>query len=754
MRPHRALLAGFATLVLVAASAAWGGPAQASVPSTTTAAPAAACTSSVGPGIPPPASVPSGIPGFHVAWYGQSGYMTLCPGDTATATVAMYNSGSRGWVSGAMGEVAYLGTSNPSPGQDMHSVFGGDGTMGSPNTGWPRYNRVAIQPAAYVGPNQVAWFQFGVKAPSTPGSYGFHIRPLIEGAEWMEDYGIFWQITVPEPSGPDTTPPSVTGASTTNTGTLLVSYSEAMKCSTDGALSSIATGTNYQITTNPGGGGTVVAETITAAPNSGCTQATLTLSNPLTLGGQYSVTTSNVQDPAGNAISSSGRSASFTVTDASGAPSATAAVTGSNQLTVTYSEPMDTATTGTVANYRLDSVSCSSLCSSVSTTSTTAVLTFTVAPTAGNHVFDISNVKDVGGTLIAPDPTSVSLSFPSSTTRPTATGASAGNATTVNASYSTNMDPLSAQTAANYGVQNASGITYSAVASAVCSPSTTSCTSVSLTLATALTSGSYNAVISNVKDTFGNIVNPNPTTRAFTFTTSTTPPTVSSITASQTAAGTATLSVTYSKAMKSSIACGSSGTPPAGAGPNLDNKGDYAITGNGGTDAVNLSAALQAASSASITADCRSVTYTLSGNLLAGGYTLQVSGAQDQSGNTIVTATQPFSFTDAVAPTVTATRIDANDLRATFSKPMTGGSNGTSSAGNTTNYQVNNLGYGVLCQSGGGATITATADLKQFTITCTGAVGVWAASGNSLAVRNAADYNGNAISPNPSSVAF
>src|SRR5439155_11383069 len=34
---------------------------------------AAPCTSSSGPGIAPPARVPSGIPGFHAAWYGQSG---------------------------------------------------------------------------------------------------------------------------------------------------------------------------------------------------------------------------------------------------------------------------------------------------------------------------------------------------------------------------------------------------------------------------------------------------------------------------------------------------------------------------------------------------------------------------------------------------------------------------------------------------------------------------------------------------------
>jgi len=155
------------------------------------------CTSSVGPGIPPPANVPSGIPGFHAAWYGQSGYPTLCPGERSTATVAFYNTGTRGWVAGKMGEVAYLGTWDPDPGQDRATALGGDGSNGSPATGWPRYNRVAAQPAPWVGPNQVAWFQFSVIAPQIPGTYRLSIRPLVEGAQWMEDYGVFWYVTVP-----------------------------------------------------------------------------------------------------------------------------------------------------------------------------------------------------------------------------------------------------------------------------------------------------------------------------------------------------------------------------------------------------------------------------------------------------------------------------------------------------------------------------------------------------------------------------
>ena len=158
--------------------------------------PPAPCTMSTGPGIAPPPIVPLGIPGLHAAWYGQSGYPTLFAGQRSTATVAFYNSGSIGWVRGRMGEVAYLGTWGPEPGQDRATSLGGDGQLGTPNTGWPRYNRIAIQPADYVGPGQVAWFQFTIAAPATRGTYKLYLRPLIEGAGWLDDYGVFWVVTV------------------------------------------------------------------------------------------------------------------------------------------------------------------------------------------------------------------------------------------------------------------------------------------------------------------------------------------------------------------------------------------------------------------------------------------------------------------------------------------------------------------------------------------------------------------------------
>jgi hypothetical protein len=146
----------------------------------------------------------------------------------------MYNSGSAGWVKGVMGQAGYLGTWKPIPGQDQPSVLGGDGQLGSPATGWPRYNRVAVQPADYVGPNQVAWFQFAVRGPANPGTYDVYIRPLIEGAQWMEDFGIFWRIVVPQavPVGAPaklgcTASPASIVSGSTQTSTLTVNVQDA-----------------------------------------------------------------------------------------------------------------------------------------------------------------------------------------------------------------------------------------------------------------------------------------------------------------------------------------------------------------------------------------------------------------------------------------------------------------------------------------------------------------------------------------------
>ena len=130
-------------------------------------------------------AVPSFDLGYHGAWSGQSSDVTLSPGETATLVVALRNTGYRGWYRGNPGQQANLGTADPLDAQrwDLDS-------------GWPSASRIATTTTAYVGPGQVGWFQFQVRAPSSPGSYVLRARGVIDGTTWLEDPGIYWTITV------------------------------------------------------------------------------------------------------------------------------------------------------------------------------------------------------------------------------------------------------------------------------------------------------------------------------------------------------------------------------------------------------------------------------------------------------------------------------------------------------------------------------------------------------------------------------
>jgi len=154
------------------------------------AIPQAARTDTVAPGVAPVAAT-TGLAGAHAALYARTGLPTLCPGSSATVTIAFLNTGSLGWYGNAA-----LGTWGPEPGQDRATALGGDGTGGSPATGWARSNRPAIQSTPYVGPGQVMWFQFTVQAPATPGAFKLGLRPLLEGQLWLEDPGLTFYVLV------------------------------------------------------------------------------------------------------------------------------------------------------------------------------------------------------------------------------------------------------------------------------------------------------------------------------------------------------------------------------------------------------------------------------------------------------------------------------------------------------------------------------------------------------------------------------
>ena len=125
------------------------------------------------------------VSSYHAKWAAQSGYPTLSVGQTsAPLTISFTNTGTNPWVKGVLGQEARLGINLD------------DVTWASLGVGWPLPNRVAAQSEATVTAGQTATFTFQVKAPSTPGVYSIHLRPVVDGVTWMEDEGVFLIITV------------------------------------------------------------------------------------------------------------------------------------------------------------------------------------------------------------------------------------------------------------------------------------------------------------------------------------------------------------------------------------------------------------------------------------------------------------------------------------------------------------------------------------------------------------------------------
>jgi glucose/arabinose dehydrogenase len=128
--------------------------------------------------------------GFHSAWVSQSPYPTLQPGQVSPPlTIVFRNTGAQTWTKGVLGQEARIGIN-----QD-------DAQWAPLGVSWMSANRVTAQIEASVPPGTNATFTFQVRAPQLAGTYALHLRPVIDGAAWMEDQGVFLTITVPLPAG-------------------------------------------------------------------------------------------------------------------------------------------------------------------------------------------------------------------------------------------------------------------------------------------------------------------------------------------------------------------------------------------------------------------------------------------------------------------------------------------------------------------------------------------------------------------------
>jgi len=131
-----------------------------------------------------PVPAPRGAITYHSQWVAQSDYPTLAFGGTAQVWVKVLNRGSATWTKGAATE-ARIGVVNDD--QALTQLGLADG--------WLWSNRPAAQTEAAVAPGQTATFSFSVKGARV-GTFPLRLRPVIDGLTWMEDQGIFLQITV------------------------------------------------------------------------------------------------------------------------------------------------------------------------------------------------------------------------------------------------------------------------------------------------------------------------------------------------------------------------------------------------------------------------------------------------------------------------------------------------------------------------------------------------------------------------------
>lgn len=126
-------------------------------------------------------------PDFSYKWISQSKYLTLFPEETARLWVMIENTGNATWDKNTP---IHLGTSNP---LDRISEF-------YEPSDWLAPNRSAwLTDDTIIKPGDRAVFMFDITAPIKPGKYQEFFQPVVEGISWLEDYGIFWEITVKSP---------------------------------------------------------------------------------------------------------------------------------------------------------------------------------------------------------------------------------------------------------------------------------------------------------------------------------------------------------------------------------------------------------------------------------------------------------------------------------------------------------------------------------------------------------------------------
>ncbi len=360
-------------------------------------------------------------------------FKTGVPGDSFQFVAQYTNGGQRSWVKGAVGQEARLGAGwtfgDPANPADNTNDFNGGWSVN-----WLSSNRLAAQTESTVLPGTNATFTYTGKIPAgaPAGRHAIKAQPVVEGVQWLENYGYYQGFDV-QVTGVAAAP-TISSVTTPNgTARVQVCFNKPMATSDGFSIDDLD---HFTIS-----GFTITAST----PNADGTCTTLTLTAGLTKDQTFTLTVTDVADKGGNALSPNPTNISFTATDSVNPTVLSISQPGTYTIVVKFSEAINPST-ATAGAFRFDSGNWSTVSSTTGISFRTGAsrneqvrLDFkcgvdtgtgqaqqnTCSPPVsnGNHALDIKDVQDAAGNVITPNPTSFTVTIvgTNDTVRPTAT---------------------------------------------------------------------------------------------------------------------------------------------------------------------------------------------------------------------------------------------------------------------------------------------------------------------------------------------
>ena len=366
----------------------------------------------------------SAVTGYDARYFGESAFALLQTGQSNQFAVGFTNTGSVGWAIGTSSQVN-LAQCCPINSPSRHSAWA---------VSWLSSTAYATTTTDYVGPGQVGWFVYTVKAPATvaPGDYRFDGDLVIASTgEAIYPEGYFQVATVRAAvSGGGSLASAVVAVSCLNLREIRVRFNQAMATSGTG---SVTDRDHYALRAGPeidgaraAADGTSVLLTLgRSITGTGIHDGAQLSNNPYSFmaqNGTYDLTVQNVVTAGFQLTAPS--TTRFACTDSAPQTVAPSSVPGPGSVILTFSEPMDPSTLNdavlwdrtpmaSIGGLRWQDRS-ANVCAAANGCFTMLRLDFskTTIPSQGDHLLEIRDARDAAGLKLSPNPTVLKVGMP------------------------------------------------------------------------------------------------------------------------------------------------------------------------------------------------------------------------------------------------------------------------------------------------------------------------------------------------------